>query len=70
MVTSNLDRRGRTTVPRSVRKALQLSEGDKIVYIIEGDRVLLGKAGRELAGDPFPTFAEWSDADCVGYADL
>jgi antitoxin PrlF len=71
MITSKLTSKAQTTIPRSVRNALRLVEGDEIAYIIEGDRVVLTKASREPADDPFATFAEWSsEADRRGYADL
>jgi len=71
MITSKLTSKAQTTIPRSVRNALRLVEGDEIAYIIEGDRVVLTKASREPADDPFATFGEWSsEADRRGYADL
>jgi antitoxin PrlF len=54
-----------------VRTALRLVEGDELVYTIDGDRVVLTKASREPADDPFATFNEWaSDDDRRGYAEL
>jgi antitoxin PrlF len=71
MITSKLTSKAQTTIPRSVRNALRLVEGDEIAYIIEGDRVVLTKASREPVDDPFATFGEWSsEADRRGYADL
>lgn len=71
MITSKLTSKAQTTIPRPVRNALRLVEGDEIAYIIDGDRVILTKASREPADDPFATFAEWSsEADRRGYADL
>jgi antitoxin PrlF len=71
MITSKLTSKAQTTIPLPVRNALRLAGGDQIAYLIEGDRVILTKAGREAADDPFATFAEWSsEADRRGYADL
>jgi antitoxin PrlF len=71
MITSKLTSKAQTTIPRPVRNALRLVEGDEIAYIIDGDRVVLTKASREPADDPFATFGEWSsEADRRGYADL
>jgi antitoxin PrlF len=71
MITSKLTSKAQTTIPRPVRNALRLVEGDEIAYIIDGDRVILTKASREPADDPFATFGEWSsEADRRGYADL
>lgn len=71
MITSKLTSKAQTTIPLPVRNALRLSEGDELVYAIEGDRVVLSKANRNAVDDPFATFSEWSsEADNVGYADL
>ena len=41
MITSKLTSKSQTTVPKSVRKALNLSPGDLLTYEISGDRVIL-----------------------------
>jgi antitoxin PrlF len=71
MITSKLTSKAQTTIPLPVRNALRLVGGDQIAYLIEGDRVVLTKASREPADDPFATVGEWSsEADRRGYADL
>jgi antitoxin PrlF len=71
VITSKPTSKARTTIPAPVRTALHLEQGDKIVYRIEGDRVILTKAGRGAADDPFVTFDEWaSEADHNAYAGL
>jgi antitoxin PrlF len=71
MITSKLTSKAQTTIPLPVRNALRLAEGDELVYTIDGDRVVLTKASREMKDDPFATFSEWSsEADRIGYADL
>lgn len=71
MVTSKLTSKAQTTVPQAVRAALGLSEGDELLYEIDGDRVVLKRAHRPATDDPFATFDEWnSDADRKAYADL
>ena len=71
MITSKLTTKAQTTIPQPVRNALGLREGDEIVYEIEGDRVVLRKAGAEPEDDPFVVFDEWnSEADRKGYADF
>jgi antitoxin PrlF len=72
MITSRLTSKAQTTIPRPVRTALRLSEGDEIQYEIEQDRVILRKArhGQEI-DDPFRTFDEWnSAADKKAYGEL
>ena len=71
MITSRLTTKAQTTIPLPVRNALRLSEGDELVYSIEGTRVALSKANRNAVDDPLATFSEWSsEADNAGYADL
>ena len=38
----------RTTVPERVRKILGLDEGDEIIWIQEGDRIIVENAKREV----------------------
>jgi antitoxin PrlF len=71
MITSKLTSKAQTTIPLPVRNALRLAEGDELAYAIEDDRVILTKADRRVAEDPFATFSEWSsEADARAYADL
>ena len=71
MVTSKLTSKAQTTIPQAVRAALGLNEGDELLYEIDGDRVVLKKARRPAADDPFATFHEWDgDADRKAYADF
>jgi AbrB family looped-hinge helix DNA binding protein len=39
MATSTLTSKGRTTVPKEVREALDLDEGDKLTWEIRGGKV-------------------------------
>jgi antitoxin PrlF len=71
MITSKLTSKAQTTIPLPVRNALGLGPGDQLAYAIEGERVVLTKATKASADDPFATFSEWSsEADRKGYAGL
>jgi antitoxin PrlF len=71
MITSKLTSKAQTTIPLPVRNALALGPGDQLAYAIEGERVVLTKATKTPADDPFATFSEWSsEADQQGYAGL
>lgn len=71
MITSKLTSKAQTTIPLPLRTALRLAAGDELAYTIDGDRVILSKADRAPADDPFATFGGWSsDADRRGYAGL
>jgi antitoxin PrlF len=71
MITSRLTSKAQTTIPLPVRHALHLAPGDELGYAIDGERVILTRAEKAPADDPFATFNEWSsEADRVGYAGL
>lgn len=68
MITSKLSSKAQTTLPRSVRAALGVSEGDVVAYRIDQEAVVMTKARVGAAEDPFAAFAEWnSEADERGY---
>lgn len=53
MATSTLTAKGQTTIPKGVREFLGLHPGDRLDFVIEGDRVILEPATtdvRELKG--------------------
>lgn len=70
MIHSRISSKAQTTIPRAVREALQLNEGDDLQYEIDGDRVVLTRRKiRHAADDPFAEFTEWAgEADCRAYA--
>ena len=49
MPTSTLTTRGQTTVPKPIREALGLQPGDRIEFILDGDQVVLRRAGADLS---------------------
>ena len=70
-IRSAIGSRGRTTIPRAVRRALGLRQGDELAYRIEADRVILRWTDRVVSIDPFSVFGEWSsEADRQAYASL
>ncbi len=71
MITSKLTAKAQTTIPRPVRAALRLKDGDELAYEIDGDRVILTKVVRSGVEDPFGAFSEWDGAaDRKAYAKL
>jgi len=69
MIFSRITSKAQTTIPRAIRIALGLREGDRIAYQIDGDRVVLTRA--DQTDDPFASFTEWAgDEDTRAYADL
>lgn len=71
MITSKITSKAQTTIPQPVRAALELKEGDEIVYAIEEGRVVLTRARSRAIDHPFATFDEWdSAADRKAYGNL
>lgn len=48
-VSARLSSKGQITVPRAVREALALEEGDRLVFRVEGDRAILARTADLLA---------------------
>lgn len=42
-VSARLSSKGQVTVPRAVREALSLQEGDRVVFRVEGRRAVLAR---------------------------
>ncbi len=51
-VAARLSSKGQVTVPRAVREALGLEEGDQVVFRVEGHRAILARTADllDLAG--------------------
>lgn len=51
-VTARLSSKGQVTVPRAVREALSLQEGDRLVFRVQGDHAILARTADllDLAG--------------------
>lgn len=57
---------GRTTIPKAIREAARLRDGDVLAFSIEGNRVILRKA--EVSDDAYratvsATFTEWESPE-------
>ena len=48
MIVSKVGRRGQITLPRSIRRALSLKEGDQIAFIQQDDEIILQPLNRTL----------------------
>ena len=72
MIVSKLTSKSQTTIPQSVRRALDMRPGDILEYKIADGKVILTKALKNnKTDDPFRTFDEWnSEADEHAYGDL
>ena len=50
MPMSTLTEKGQTTIPKTVREHLQLKPRDKLLYLLENDRVILRVIHGDLRG--------------------
>jgi antitoxin PrlF len=48
-VSARLSSKGQVTVPRAVREALSLEEGDRVVFRVEGQHAILARTPDLLA---------------------
>jgi len=51
-VAAKVTSKGQVTVPKAVREALGIKDGDEVVFRVEGDRAVLARTSRflDLAG--------------------
>jgi len=42
-VSARLSSKGQVTIPRAVREALELKEGDRVIFRVEGDRAVVAR---------------------------
>ena len=47
LATTRVGRFYRTTIPREVRKLLELREGDEIAWVLEENRIVVEKAEKK-----------------------
>ena len=68
-IFSKITSKAQTVIPRAVRQKLGLKTGDRLLYRVTPQGVLIEKAQTE--DDPFATFSEWSsEADERAFKDL
>lgn len=48
MPSASLTSKGQVTVPKAIRDRLKIATGDRLDFIVEGDRVVLRAATRDL----------------------
>ena len=63
MVHAALRAKAQTTVPRAVREALGIGEGDLLAWAIEGNRAVVTRVANPVDpfDNPFALFTEWAD---------
>jgi AbrB family looped-hinge helix DNA binding protein len=53
--------KGQVTIPKEIRETLGVNEGDKLIFLVEGDRVILRKVGSEKLSDILSRRRPWGE---------
>ncbi|MDJ0649741.1 MAG: AbrB/MazE/SpoVT family DNA-binding domain-containing protein [Xenococcaceae cyanobacterium MO_188.B19] len=73
-LTSKVTQKYQATIPQAVREKLEIGKGDRIVFEIEEEKVILKKISApdwEYLESVSATLSEWSsEADEEAYSDL
>jgi AbrB family looped-hinge helix DNA binding protein len=54
--------KGQVTIPKKIREMLGVVEGDKLIFLVEGDRVLMRKVTSERLSDVLSRQKLWPEA--------
>lgn len=54
--------KGQVTIPKEIREILGVIEGDKLIFLVEGDRVLMRKVTSERLSDILSRQNPWPEA--------
>jgi len=66
MLVSKVSRKGQVTIPKKVRESLHANAGDLIEYEVQGNVVMIRRAGpfdRAFHGALSDTLTEWSSPE-------
>ena len=53
--------KGQVTIPKEIREALGLMEGDKVVFMLEGERVVVRKVSGEKLSEILARQKPWPE---------
>ena len=53
--------KGQVTIPKEIRETLGVIEGDKLIFLVEGDKVVLRKVGSEKLSDILSRRRPWGE---------
>jgi antitoxin PrlF len=67
MIESVITAKSQTTLPSGVRKALGVGPGDRLAYIVEGDRAVIMKSGAEGQDPVVDAFLGFLERDMVAH---
>jgi len=58
---STVTSKGQVTIPKEIRETLGVIEGDKLIFLVEGDRVIMRKVGSERLSDILSRRKPWEE---------
>lgn len=53
--------KGQVTIPKEIRETLGVIEGDKLIFLVEGDKVVLRKVGSEKLTEILSRRKPWGE---------
>ena len=53
--------KGQVTIPKEIRETLGVIEGDRLIFLVEGDKVVLKKVGSEKLTDILSRRKPWEE---------
>jgi antitoxin PrlF len=65
MIKSVITAKSQTTLPSGVRRALNVGPGDRLAYIVEGDRAVIMKAEADVDDPAIGAFLDFLAHDMV-----
>jgi len=58
---STVTSKGQVTIPKEIRETLGVIEGDRLIFLVEGDRVVMRKVGSERLSDILSRRKPWEE---------
>ena len=58
---STVTSKGQVTIPKEIRETLGVLEGDRRIFLVEGDKVVLRKVGSEKLSDILSRRKPWGE---------
>ncbi|SMH72276.1 Regulators of stationary/sporulation gene expression [Candidatus Nitrosotalea okcheonensis] len=61
MNIGSITTKGQITIPKEIRASLDLKEGDKVIFVIEGGQTIIRKASRERLSEILHRQKPWKE---------
>ncbi|MFO8020588.1 MAG: AbrB/MazE/SpoVT family DNA-binding domain-containing protein [Promethearchaeia archaeon] len=57
--TSKISEKGQVTIPKEIRDKLGIRKGDKLIFDLKGDKIIIRKTGTKNVSDILQNQKEW-----------